>query len=280
MRLLLLAGLLRLVVALRVHRWSLRMGTGAGERKRLPVTVISGIQGAGKTTLLKHILDPDNRGYSSRYAVIVNDMSDGLHIDETLTLTAQEEMVQMNNGCVCCTLHDDLLLEVTRLALKGVYDHLIIESSGVSEPLSVAEALTFRTEDGETESLCDLVEIDTMVTVVDAASFIRDMAAAEELVDRGIAIDEGDTRTITDLLVAQVEFADVVIINKIDKVSVRQFNKVNQIVRSLNADAAILSSQNSKINLEEIFNARRFDFTRTAESPTWLQAINGDTKKQ
>ena len=181
---------------------------------------------------------------------------------------------------ICCTLREDLLQEVARLAAEGIYDHLIIESTGVSEPLPVAETFTFKPDNSSDQCLFDVAEIDTMVTVVDAASFIREMAEAEDLQQRGLAVNEEDVRTITDLLVAQIEFADVIVINKIDRVSVRAFNKVNQIVRSLNAEAVVLSSINSKVNIEEIISAKRFNFERTSQSPTWLRAINsGEPKK-
>ena len=181
---------------------------------------------------------------------------------------------------ICCTLREDLLQEVARLAAEGIYDHLIIESTGVSEPLPVAETFTFKPDNSSDQCLFDVAEIDTMVTVVDAASFIREMAEAEDLQQRGLAVNEEDVRTITDLLVAQIEFADVIVINKIDRVSVRAFNKVNQIVRSLNAEAVVLSSINAKVNIEEIISAKRFNLERTSQSPTWLRAINsGEPKK-
>ena len=237
------------------------------------MTVISGFLGAGKTTLLRRLLAeaPADR----RLAVIVNDMSE-LNVDGSLVRPA----VQLSDGCICCTLRKDLLREVTALARSGRYDYLIIESTGVSEPLPVADTFTFPIEEGSSECLLDLAEIDTMVTVVDAASFLADMSRAEELAERGLAVDREDHRTITDLLVAQLEFADVVVINKIDRVSVRQFNRVNQMVRALNADAVVLSAVQAKVNVDEIVGARRFDLERTAQSPAWLRAINSEGSKK
>ena len=185
----------------------------------LPVTVLSGFLGAGKTTTLNHIL---NNRDGRRVAVIVNDMSevniDADLVDREVTLNrAEEKLVEMSNGCICCTLREDLLVEVSRLAREGRFDALVIESTGISEPLPVAETFTFRNEHGV--SLSDVARLDTMVTVVDAVNFPTDLDAADELAERGESLGPEDERTVADLLVDQVEFADVILLNKADLVS-------------------------------------------------------------
>ena len=254
---------------------------------KLPVTVLSGFLGAGKTTMLRHILQSDHAG--KRYAVIVNDMSE-LNIDGGLVKAhvqhEKEQLVEMSNGCICCTLREDLLKEVAKLARAGRFDHLIIESTGVSEPLPVAETFLFdaAASGGDagtglaiTETLMDLAEIDSMVTVVDAVSFLNDLLDAEDLASRGQAVDENDSRTLTDLLVSQVEFASVVVINKCDLVSEDELRRVRQAVMALNAEAKILHTVRSKIDISEVIGSRSYDFERVSQSATWLKAINADT---
>lgn len=254
--------------------------------KKLPVTVLSGFLGAGKTTMLRHILQTDHAG--KKYAVIVNDMSE-LNIDGGLVKAhvqhEKEQLVEMSNGCICCTLREDLLKEVAALARAGRFDHLIIESTGVSEPLPVAETFLFETDPENnadsssspskpTESLLDIAEIDSMVTVVDAVSFLNDLLKAEDLSSRGQAVDEHDTRTITDLLVSQVEFASVVVINKCDLVDEAQLKRVKQAVIALNSDARILCTTRSKIDIGEVIGSKSYDFEKVSQSATWLKAIN------
>ena len=242
----------------------------------LPVTVLSGFLGAGKTTVLNHVL---NSSHSYKVAVIVNDMSE-LNIDAELVNSGQSSvsrteasLVEMSNGCICCTLREDLLLEVRRLAELGRFDYLLIESTGISEPLPVAETFAFEDENGQ--GLSSLARLDTMVTVVDAFSFLIDYKDAEDLADRQLALDESDDRNIVDLLIDQVEFADVILINKTDLVGKEELSLLLGLIRKMNPEAALHCICDGKIDPKFLLNTRRFNFEKAANNPGWMRELRG-----
>jgi len=244
---------------------------------RLPVTVLSCFLGAGKTTLLNHILH--NRE-GRRVAVIVNDMSE-VNIDAALVRDGgaelsrtDEKLVEMSNGCICCTLREDLLIEVNRLAKEGRFDQLVIESTGISEPLPVAETFTFASEDGK--SLADVARLDTMVTVVDAFNFLRDYGSPDSLGQRGQSLGDEDTRTVVDLLIEQIEFCDVLVVNKTDLVTPEERERLMAILRSLNPRARIEVSEFGRVALERVLDTGLFDFERAEQAPGWLAELRGE----
>ncbi len=247
------------------------------EDPRLPVAVLSGFLGAGKTTLLNHIL---NNREGRRIAVIVNDMSE-INIDAALVRDGgaqlsrtDEKLVEMSNGCICCTLREDLLLEVKHLAQAGRFDHLVIESTGISEPLPVAETFTFEDEEGE--SLSAYARLDSMITVVDGFNFLRDYRSVDDLRSRGESLGEQDERSVVDLLVDQIEFCDLLVLNKTDLLSQAEQHELQGMLQALNPHALIVNSEFGQVPLDCLLNTRRFDFDRAAQAPGWLQTLRGE----
>ena len=243
---------------------------------KLPVTVLSGFLGAGKTTVLSHIL---NNRENKKVAVIVNDMSE-INIDASLVENevslnhSQEKLVEMSNGCICCTLREDLLIEINKLAEEKKFDYLVIESTGISEPLPVAETFTFEDENGV--SLSDAANLDTMVTVVDAVNFIKDYEEAKYLQETGESLGEDDERSVADLLVDQIEFADVILISKTDLVEDKDIDKLKAIIKTLNTQAEIIPIKEGNIEIDKVLNTGLFDFAKAKEAPGWLKEIRGE----
>ena len=243
---------------------------------KLPVTVLSGFLGAGKTTVLSHIL---NNRDSKKVAVIVNDMSE-INIDAAIVKNevslnhSEEKLVEMSNGCICCTLREDLLIEINKLAKEGRFDYLVIESTGISEPLPVAETFTFADEDGN--SLSDVANLDTMVTVVDAVNFLKDYDEAKYLKDTGESLGEDDERSVSDLLVEQVEFADIILVSKTDLVSAPDIDCLTAILKTLNTTAKIIPISNGNVEINNVLDTGLFDFEKAQQSPGWLKEMRGE----
>ncbi|WP_145325179.1 GTP-binding protein [Paenibacillus xylanexedens] len=247
-------------------------------QKQVPVTVLSGYLGSGKTTVLNHVL---NNRQGLKVAVIVNDMSE-VNIDAALvkgeaTLSRTEEkLVELSNGCICCTLRDDLMQEIEKLVNEGKYDYILIESTGISEPVPVAQTFTYADEESGID-LTRLARLDCLVTVVDANRFWHDFGSGQSLLDRNQATGDEDTRDVVDLLIDQIETCDVLLLNKCDLVDETELNKLEGIIRKLQPNAKIIRTENGQVNPSEILNTGRFDFEKVSMSAGWIQELEKES---